>query len=255
TPAARALEAVAHIAENQTTTTVPGGPVSAVGGFVYVRAVGEQLIEDPSRNEPAYAALVSVTHETWIATDGSGRVRVQYGALRFPTAADQTAWEADGRPVLTRNIDDTAGPGGLAEDPSQVPADPDALQAYFLERANSQYPASAELLEQIANFLATAPATPQQRAAAYRVAAKIPNIELVGDVTDTLGRPGIAVAATYAVDDHQEQFTLIFSPHTGDLLEAKQDILPTLSGQAGLTRFSATFTRVENVQGLDTPDN
>jgi hypothetical protein len=66
-------------------------------------------------------------------------------------------------------------------------------------------------------------ASPAQRAALYEVAARIPGVELVGRVTDSAGRPGIAVAMTDTSSRSRQ--VLIFDPTTSQLLAEEQTVV------------------------------
>jgi hypothetical protein len=66
-------------------------------------------------------------------------------------------------------------------------------------------------------------ATPAQRAALYEVAARIPGVELVGRVTDPVGRNGMAVAMTSGADGLRHM--LVLDPDTGELLSEEQRVL------------------------------
>ena len=69
-------------------------------------------------------------------------------------------------------------------------------------------------------------ASPEQRAALYAVAARIPGVDLVGPVTDSAGRRGIAVAKDDNVNHIRS--TLVFDPRTSVLLAEEES---TANGQ------------------------
>jgi hypothetical protein len=78
-----------------------------------------------------------------------------------------------------------------------LPSDPDALYSR-LERAAGG--SGSGLYEQmftlIGDALRETASSPRQRAALYEVASRLPGIHLIGEVTDPVGRRGLAVART-----------------------------------------------------------
>ena len=66
----------------------------------------------------------------------------------------------------------------------------------------------------VGELLREAPTPPALRAALYRVAARIPGVELVGAVRDEQGRRGIAVA----LPEETERNELVFDPRSAALL-------------------------------------
>lgn len=73
----------------------------------------------------------------------------------------------------------------------------------------------SELFVIVGDLLRESPAPPALRKALWQVAARIPGIELVGEVTDHAGRPGVAV------ERHGTRYVL--DPSDGRLLEESSD--------------------------------
>ncbi len=73
-----------------------------------------------------YSVLVPETRETWIAADGSGRIRTVKRAAVYFGANDRAEWQGK----ETSRIDDLSyGPGKLSyKDLSRTPTDPSALK-------------------------------------------------------------------------------------------------------------------------------
>jgi hypothetical protein len=69
-----------------------------------------------------------------------------------------------------------------------------------------------ELFVIVGDLLRESPAPPALRKALYQVAAAVPGVELVGPVTDSLGRSGVAVQL-------EEEGRYTFDPADGRLLE------------------------------------
>lgn len=136
-----------------------------------------------------------VEREIWIGPDGSGRI--------LQTRAGE-------------HWDETFGPGELwFEDLSALPTDVEALRAVIEGRASEgDKPHKPEMFVVIGDLLRETNPSPELRAALYEVAATIPGIELLGEVADESGRPGIGVASTAFGIRHE----LIFDPETSAIL-------------------------------------
>jgi hypothetical protein len=70
----------------------------------------------------------------------------------------------------------------------------------------------------VGDIMRAGPVSPTARAALYRAAAYIPGVTLVGEVRDSLGRPGLAVA--FRADGVREE--LVFDPETSALLAERR---------------------------------
>src|SRR5262249_17825186 len=112
------------------------------------------------------------------------------------------------------------------------------------------YTKSAEMFVVVGDSLRQTNASAPQRAALYAVAARIPGVELVGEVTDAVGRSGVEVA----MDDDATHVrsTLIFDPQTSLLLAEEQF---TLAGNSfgypsGTCIETATYLKTAIVDTL-----
>lgn len=231
--AAAALLRASKVASRQT-----GEPAPVPGQFVYTKTQSGQESDwaDAGPNHEGFSALVPLTREAWIGTDGSGRLMETRGTPEFLSDQDEATWEAAGRPDLGGNDteDQSFQAGGLYYfDLSSLPTDPDQLQTMIEERqVEGGPPGDAETFAIIGDMLRETYATPLLRAALYQIASELPGIELLGSVKDPVGRDGIAVAYTSGGDQHQ----LIFDPDTSALLgersvvvdpgEARLDVEP-----------------------------
>jgi hypothetical protein len=152
--------------------------------------------------------------EIWLAPNGSGYEHERWGKPMFPTAADRKAWVAAGRPEAYPHQDSAKLPPAPRR---HLPSDPEALYATLHDDAvghgNST---NAEMFTLVGDSLRESGASPALRASLYEVAARIPGVELVGPVTDRLGRHGIAVASVDGTI--HERHELIFDPKTSALL-------------------------------------
>lgn len=136
-----------------------------------------------------------VDREIWIGPDGAGRIAQTRAGERW---------------------DETFGPGELwFEDLAGLPTDVDQLRAVIEERASqSDNPLGYEIFVVVGDLLRETNPSPELRAALYEVAATIPGIELLGEVTDESGRPGVGVAMSAFGVRHE----LIFDPATSAIL-------------------------------------
>jgi hypothetical protein len=96
----------------------------------------------------------------------------------------------------------------------------------------------------IGELLASADATPELRAALYRVAAGLPGVELGGATADPSGRPGVAVSMTYSQRGAAVRASMIFDPETSELLARVEVLLERanwVDAEPGTTFFSMTY--------------
>lgn len=235
--AAEVLHAAARVAEKQ-----PQAPASA-HGYRYSKSEGAarghydacsvpsgpSVCPAPPPDDWAFSVIVHTTREIWIAPDGSGRLLVTTGEPRFFGPRDKATWEAAGRPPLDRpgTSDESFGPGGLSYmDFSKYSTDPDELYEQIRKKAEGYGPSiDAEVLVLVGDLLRETLAPPDLRAALFRVAARIPGVELVGEVTDPAGRKGTAVARTSDDVGFLERIELIFDPDTSELLAEREVLL------------------------------
>jgi hypothetical protein len=212
--AAAALHRAALAAAEQ-----PAAPAPLPGQFVYTKSTSVNIdMWAPGDGHEAFSVTQPVTREAWIGLDGSGRLLQTNGTASFPTPADEAAWRDAGSPGLRNGAtsDDAFAAGGLSfVDLSGLPTDPDALLQVIEERSIvGGPPGDAETFTLIGDLLRETYATPELRASLYEVAAGLPGVQLVGNVRDASGRPGIAVA--YDHDGARNE--LIFDPETAVLL-------------------------------------
>jgi hypothetical protein len=165
----------------------------------------------------------SLFAESWWATDGSGRIKVMeqhnYGIQ-----------------------EGTFGPGEFPDegDLSSFPSDPDALEAFLLERSGTagasprpdESPAPGVSLEEgqlwlaIRDYLGSTQylnATPELRASMLQVLSRDPMVQVETGVADPLGRPA-NVLRFHAYDADVEVFA---APTTGDFMAMTEDGVTT----------------------------
>lgn len=206
-------------------------PVLRPGEFVYTKSTTAYLATaiDGQDGSDSYSVLLPSERETWLGPDGTGWLYERSGTPRFLGERDRAAWTAAGMPSLPggtvtnvelANSDGSTPPMGSLD----LPSDPDALWDHLEADARGKGSGlQAQMFELVASALRETFTTPQQRAALYEVAARIPGVELVGPVTDPAGRPGIAVARNDSV--RRIRYELVFDPHTAALLAEVQVVL------------------------------
>jgi hypothetical protein len=247
TPAAAALREAAEAARAQ-----DGIPP---GRYLYVRSANASLAfgyvpVDPS-GDPEDArlecceALVPHIRELWLGDEpGDARLRERsVGDLQFLSEEERERWIELGRPELEAKTPFSGILAGIPprawyEGPLDLPSDADAIYEQFEQDAqgDTREPGvpfdvhvRTAMFHHFSDVLREARATPEQRAAAYEALARVPGLTLVGEVTDRLGRPGVAVGLD-VVDNEPSGFlyryVLVFDPKTADLLEERREVLP-----------------------------
>lgn len=227
----RGTDAAAAAVLNEVADVAAGGAPPAVGPgeFVYTRSKDTYMATTVLADNQHVTALVSHDREIWIGSDGSGRLRVRSGKPFFLGERDRQNWEEAGRPELGESgvSDQTFGPGGLsATDFSSYPREADDLYERIRHDAQGAGDSlDSEMLVLVGDLLRETAAPPELRAALFRVAARIPGVELIGDVEDPVGREGIAVGRESDDGGYLERIELIFDPDTSELLAERQLLL------------------------------
>ena len=107
-----------------------------------------------------------------------------------------------------------------------MPTDPDELEALMRERTQDFANPDDEMFVIVRDILRTALVPPELQSALYEVAARIPGVKLVGEVSDPLGRKGTAITLSTrgqtspgpgAVQPFKRD-EIILDPATGHLL-------------------------------------
>lgn len=175
-------------------------PTLAPGEFLYVMTTG---VEARSQNDlslnGSWTIIVRVRQETWLASDGSGRIVEHVGRPRFATTEDRKTWRRAGSaPLPHRQLNKSKfSAGELAPlDLGALPRDPDSL-ADLIDAGGATGASATERgdpIDTIANLLGNVPATADLRSALFKAAARLTGIVTLGVVRDPVGRSGIAVA-------------------------------------------------------------
>jgi hypothetical protein len=204
---------------------------SADGTYIYTNIRKDQI--NTSREGGAtWSVVVPSVEEAWVARDGSGRLRSVIGEFRFLGPRDRERWEASGRPDIPSGAsDDIFPPGSLAYvDTTALPTDTAPLTRALEEDVASQnVPEAVAVFLRTGELLARSDAPPALRAALYRVASRLPGVELIGETTDPEGRTGVAVGMTYEESGSAVRVLMVFEPDTSVLLAQERILLEPAS--------------------------
>lgn len=207
----------AAAALHQAATVAADSEALVIGdGYLYTRTDALWKFQGGDK----FMYLRPLVREFWMAADGSGRIRETVEEPIFLSDSDREAWLAGGFDVFAINED--FGPGGLEPqfDNAALPIQVEALREAVRQLAAASHPwprTDAQMFVVIGDLLRDPLTPPDVRAALYEVAASLPGIELLGETTDRMGRPGIAVAMTA----NQLREIIIFDPATSALLEER----------------------------------
>ena len=158
-----------------------------------------------------FDAFVGSEREIWFGSDGSGLIRESSGPASFFTDDGHARWQAAGSPTLThaKSIDLYA-PGclpGPCAWRARVNDHPDGLEAGLKARS----PLSLRTVQEL---LGEAVVEPEFCQAVYEMARRLPGVEMLGAISDQLGRAGYGL--TRVENGHRVE--LIFSSDTSCLL-------------------------------------
>lgn len=235
--AAQALRKAATAAEGRP------APFPRDDQFFYVRSRTTNLVAPASTDQADSlpTALVTKERSIWTSIDRSGRLEDRIVATNFATQADRQKWERAGRPALgaTPATDHPISIGATKtyqlgpleltrQQMLDFPTDPGAIYDRLRNQvAGRGHSPDGQVFTELGDALRESPVPTQLRAALYRTLALIPDVQLVGQATDSAGRAGTAVAFTEAGVRHE----LIFDDRTSEML-AERDLLldPTAAG-------------------------
>ena len=178
--AAAALERLADAARTQPPTRAPGD-----GRFLYFQSeskgflamAGERPFHRGIRTPDDFGFLLNFrsTQEAWVG-DSNGFVRNTSTAPTFATPRDRQAWEEAGRPRLP-GASDQDSPTNSPIERLRIPTEPAALVDYMRARAEEQDESNAWIFGTLfTDYLREWGLTPEQRAALYEAAARLPGV-------------------------------------------------------------------------------
>jgi hypothetical protein len=249
------LAAAAVLQRAARAAQVAGGPRELrPGEYWYVKSywtTNGALVADPAirGGDVIVAALTSYERQEWIGVSRPGLIvnRVS-GPIKFLTPAARAQWIRDGRPpVVPATMRETAPPDSFIEPYRELlalPTGDDALWRLLERHAGAGPPAErdSEMFVEIGDLLRDQPVPANVRAALYRVAARIPGIQLKGMTRDDAGRPALAVALSD--NSHGIWNELLFDPRTYALLAETSVVVkppPSYHVKPGSVRTGATY--------------
>lgn len=197
--------------------------------YIYTKSVDAYLDTTVSGGR-SYSVFVPHTREIWLNADGTGWLHETSGTPTFLSARDRQLWIEAGRPefrsasavtdMALRNEDGPTSPMGSLG----LPTNPDTLYAQLEKQARGFGRRTyAEMFVEVGDNLRESYTTPAQRSALFEVAARIPGVELVENVTDAVGRTGTGVTIGDKVNHTRE--TLIFDPTNYGLMGEQESTL------------------------------
>ncbi len=217
TPAAGRLQRIAAAA-----AALPSEPVT--GEFRYVRTEGWALNSAIGGGDVT-SVLASSQTEAWRLPDGSGRSRTTTGESLVDRIGSTETLDAVLREPALREEDLTVEAGYSPQplpDLDRLPyGDATAFAMAVNRNTNDEIPAGAHLAEAIKQLFAEQPVSPSARAKVWQLLATIPGVADRGQLTDRVGRTGMAITLDDDGTAHglPEQYLLIIDPATGQLLE------------------------------------
>lgn len=152
----------------------------------------------------------SILRDEAIAAEAAGESALDPALVRSESLGQPAAFVVGGDPLSWQDLE-------------ALPVDASELEA-LLRAKVSGHPSGEEneLWESITGLLRESPASPALRRALWQVAASMPDVELVGTMTDSAGRQGTAVERNQ-LDQGWYRVVYILDPADGTLLET-QDI-------------------------------
>jgi hypothetical protein len=185
--------------------------------------------EHPWQATDEWSVLVPSERQAWISFGSRrGRVRTVSGKPRFVSADQRAGWVTAGSPPLPHagQVEDSTISGASILDASKLPTDPATLRRMIEAREIPGVegpPGEAETFTLIGDMLRQSYLPAAVRAAIYQLTAELPGVELLGEVDDPVGRPGIGIAYT----DRRRgiRHELVFDPRTSALLGERESIV------------------------------
>ena len=237
------------------------------GRYYYARSLATVLATTGGDDKHSFSVLQEVSREFWVTADGSGRIKERTGRTRFVTPKDKANWERAGRPDLRgpNAGDERFGPGELGAGSTvgdgsyasllALPTDPAKLYALLRKAAaGNGRGTDVEMFVLVSDLLRETPAPPALQAAAWRVAAMIPGVDLLGPVTDRAGRHGTGIAK---VDRDGVRTELFFDEATATPLGERETLTrplqlsPGVVAPAGTVIEDGVMLRTGVVGGVD----
>ncbi len=157
-----------------------------------------------------FDAFVGSRREIWIGSDGSGLIRESSGPMSFFSESGRAAWEAAGSPAPASGPGiDLFAPGCLGGSRMRralIERDPDGRTAALMKYTRS--------LHAVQELLGEAVVEAELCETVYGLARHLPDVEVVPELSDQLGRVGRGLARV----ERAERIELIFAADCSELL-------------------------------------
>jgi hypothetical protein len=192
----------------------------------------------------SFDAVVESHRETWIGSDCSGLIRETSGPVSFFTADGGARWRAAGSPDLESSGIDLFAPACMGPqrwDLADLPLDPTRLAGELSRRVPLT-------LHRVFNLLGESLVEADLCRAVYEVAARLDDVEVLGEASDQLGRAGRGLARV----EHGERVEVIFDQDAHELLGYQLFLVDPAHGYApvGTLVSWCAYTRRELVDSL-----
>ncbi|MHC6219845.1 CU044_5270 family protein [Arthrobacter sp. MMS24-S77] len=225
-----AKDAATVLEEARQKLRTPDGPGYRPGYFT-IHHWEAGIMQAPD-NSPAMDVSLPVTAETRREADGSGTRTMAVGQPFSPTRSDvkfrALGWPMDVQPGQSKQ--ETFGPGQFPALPlpQPVPTDDAGMAAYisaYQVRSSAMVNEGPQgVFQTIGFFVGYWNLSNAQEHAVLGAVAKLPGLAVLGEVTDRLGRPGIALS----VETQDERYgtsrnILVVDPTTGRILATEED--------------------------------
>lgn len=150
----------------------------------------------------------TILRDESLAAEQSGNGALDPGVIRTESLEQPATYVVGGEPLTW-------------DDLGELPTDAVELRE-LLEEMVRDHPSGEdnELWEGVTGLLRESPASPALRRALWQVAATVPDVELVGAMTDSIGREGTAIERDQ-LDQGWYRVVYILDPTDGTLLETR----------------------------------
>ncbi|TMR92319.1 CU044_5270 family protein [Nonomuraea basaltis] len=192
----------------------------------------------PEREKPPFSATMATTQDSWYASDKGAPSRTVTGQdvkITFASSEDEAKWRQLGSPALVQEKPSTndydielffqiGTHRFTVQQLLELPAEKDGLESLLRRLLEEESPSDwgsgkpefADYMWWTAQDLLAGPISPGTRSALYRLLAEQPGIRSLGEVTDPLGRTGIALALNGA-GNGEDEYRLIVDDDTAEL--------------------------------------
>ena len=195
----------------------PDGPV------VYSRTAAGYL--NITGDEQPWSVGSTEIVESWVAPDGSGRIRHTVGPPQWPSEEDRRRGVAAGiaPPDEGEVRNSRFASGELTMSP--IPADPERLLQGLERRAPKGSRGTGWVFNGLHELLVETGITTSQQATVLEALSMMEGIEVSGAVEDQLGRPGVALGVVSDYGGLDTRYELIVDPEAGKVLQFQAVLL------------------------------